>query len=221
MVNAQEKLDQLTAKITQIKQTQPNLASKKTQIIAVSKTMAREHIIPFIQAGMTDFGENRVQEAKEKWPSLKAEYPKCRLHLLGSLQSNKIKDALQLFDVIHSIDRPKLLPILAQELPKIKQNIQLFLQINISQEPQKSGISLHDADEFIIQACQTYQLPVIGLMGIAKADQHSAPYFALLHQLAQKHKLPGLSMGMSHDYETAIQFGATHIRIGTYLFGNR
>ena len=221
MPDAKTKYLNLKTEIAKLGQTKNSLIRDDITIIAVSKTHPAQAIIPFIEAGIKDFGENKVQEAIQKWQNLKLQYPSIRLHGLGVLQSNKVKDALTIFDVIHSIDRPKLLPILRSEISENHLPTKLFLQINITDEPQKSGAPLNQADEFIESAIKQYQLPVIGLMGIAKFDEPAAPYFALLKKLNDKHHLPFLSMGMSADYEDAIRFGASHIRIGSHLFGAR
>lgn len=189
-------------------------------LIAVSKTQSAGEIRPLIEAGQREFGENRVQEAQDKWPELKAETPGVRLHLIGRLQSNKAGDAVALFDSIHSVDRPSLVPALAEAMAKQGRRPQCFLQVNIGDEPQKGGCPVADLPA-LIEASREAGLPVAGLMCIPPADVEPAPHFALLAELARRHGLAGLSMGMSADYETAVAVGATHVRVGTALFGQR
>ena len=191
------------------------------RLIAVSKTHGPEKIRPLLEAGQRLFGENRVQEAKAKWPALKAEYPDVELHLIGPLQSNKTREAVELFDVIHSLDRPKLAQTLAAELEKSGRRPRLFIQINTGEEPQKAGVAPAEAPGFIKLCRDELKLPVIGLMCIPPADENPAPHFALLAKLAREHGLAELSMGMSADFETAIRFGATYVRVGSALFGAR
>jgi PLP dependent protein len=189
-------------------------------LIAVSKTHGAEAIRPLIEAGQRDFGENRVQEAQAKWPALRAEAPDVRLHLIGRLQSNKAADALALFDSIHSVDRPSLVEALAEAMTKTGRRPECFLQVNIGDEPQKGGCAVADLPDFVARS-RAAGLPVVGLMAIPPAETEPAPYFALLAKLARRHALPALSMGMSADYETAVMIGATHLRVGTALFGDR
>ena len=191
-----------------------------TTLIAVSKTHGPEHIRPLLEAGQRVFGENRVQEAKAKWPDLKREYPGIELHLIGPLQSNKVREALDLFDAIHSLDRPKLAHALAAESEKSGRRPTLFVQVNTGEEAQKAGIAPGDAPGFLA-LCRELELGVQGLMCIPPVDENPAPHFALLAKLAREAGLPLLSMGMSADFETAIKFGATHVRVGSALFGAR
>ncbi len=191
------------------------------RLIAVSKTHGPEKLRPLLEAGQRLFGENRVQEAKAKWPALKADYPDVELHLIGPLQSNKTREALELFDVIHSLDRPKLAHALAAEMQKAGRCPKLFIQVNTGEEPQKAGIAPAEAPGFITLCREELQLPVIGLMCIPPADENPAPHFALLAKLARTHGLKELSMGMSADFETAIRFGASYVRVGSALFGAR
>ena len=195
-------------------------ASEEVILVAVSKTHGPEAIRPLIEAGQRDFGENRVQEAQDKWPALKAETPGLRLHLIGRLQSNKAGDAVALFDSIHSVDRPSLVAALAEAMAKAGRRPDCFLQVNIGDEPQKGGCAVADLPG-LIETSREAGLPVGGLMCIPPAQVEPAPYFALLAKLARRHALPGLSMGMSADYGTAIMTGATHVRVGTALFGDR
>ncbi|MGA9580362.1 MAG: YggS family pyridoxal phosphate-dependent enzyme [Allosphingosinicella sp.] len=194
--------------------------SADVALIAVSKTHGAVAIRPLIGAGQRDYGENRVQEAQEKWPALKAETPGLRLHLIGRLQSNKAGDAVALFDSIHSVDRPTLVGALAEAMAKVGRRPDCFLQVNIGDEPQKGGCAVADLPGLLDRALEA-GLPVAGLMCIPPAEVEPAPYFALLARLARRHGLAGLSMGMSADYEIAVATGATHVRVGTALFGDR
>lgn len=189
-------------------------------LIAVSKTHPAERIAPLIAAGQRVFGENRVQEAQGKWPALKAAHPDIELHLIGQLQSNKAEEAVALFDCIHSLDRPSLLTALARAMDKAGRQVPCFVQVNIGDEPQKGGCALADLPAFLDQV-RASGIPLAGLMCIPPADIEPAPFFALLAKLAADHGLAGLSMGMSGDYETAVMLGATHVRVGSALFGAR
>lgn len=189
-------------------------------LIAVSKTQAPEAILPLLAAGQRDFGENRVQEAQGKWPGLREQYPDAILHLIGQLQSNKAEDAVALFDAIHAVDRPSLVTALGKAMAKLSKGPACFLQVNIGDETQKGGCAVADLPA-LIAAARDAGLPIAGLMAIPPADTEPAPYFALLAMLARDHGLAGLSMGMSGDYETAVTIGATHVRVGTALFGAR
>lgn len=191
------------------------------QLIAVSKTHDADAIRPILAAGQKLFGENRVQEAQQKWPALKEAFPETELHLIGPLQTNKVKDALGLFDVFHTLDRPKLAAKLADGVQALGRAPQMFVQVNTGEEPQKAGVIPAEADAFIAQCRDEFQLNVVGLMAIPPVDQTASPHFALLEKIAKRNGLPQLSMGMSGDYETAIQFGATHVRVGTAIFGAR
>jgi hypothetical protein len=191
------------------------------RVIAVSKGHGTERILPMLQAGHRDFGENRVQEAQGKWRGLRSSHPDLKLHLIGPLQTNKVREAIELFDAIHSVDRAKLAEALKAELAKTGKAIQLFVQVNTGEEPQKSGVGPRDAAAFVRHCKETLALPVVGLMCIPPLDEEPALHFALLQKLARECALPFLSMGMSDDYETAIRFGATHVRIGTAIFGPR
>lgn len=189
-------------------------------LIAISKTHSAEVIRPLLDAGQRVYGENRVQEAADKWPALISAYPDIELHLVGQLQSNKAEDAVALFDVIHSVDRPSLVTALARASQKLGKNPRYFVQVNIGGETQKGGCVVADLPALLEQA-QKEGLDVTGLMAVPPADVEAAPYFALLAKLARDHGLSGLSMGMSGDFETAIMIGATHIRVGSALFGVR
>lgn len=190
------------------------------ELIAVSKTYPAEAIMPLIGAGQRSFGENRVQEAEAKWPPLRAGTPGIRLHLVGRLQSNKAAAAVALFDVIHSIDRPSLITALAKAIAEQRRRPDCLLQVNIGEEAQKGGCAIADLPDLLRRAREA-ELAITGLMAVPPADTEAAPYFALLAELARRHGLETLSMGMSADYETAVLLGATHVRIGTALFGGR
>jgi pyridoxal phosphate enzyme (YggS family) len=190
-------------------------------LVAVGKTHPAEAIEAALQAGHRLFGENRVQEAAAKFPALRARYPDLRLHLIGPLQTNKIRQAVEVCDAIQTLDRDKLAQGLAAELAKSGKRIDLFIQVNTGEEAQKAGVLPRDADDFIRRCREEYQLPIVGLMCIPPADEHPAPHFALLSEIAKRHGLAQLSMGMSGDYELAIQMGATHVRVGTAIFGAR
>lgn len=192
-----------------------------TTLVAVSKTHGPETILPVLDEGHRVFGENRVQEAQAKWPALKDRFGDIELHLIGPLQTNKAREAVALFDAIHSLDRPKLAHVLKAEMARAGRTLPLFIQINTGEEPQKAGIAPRDAAAFIALARDELALPVKGLMCIPPADEPPVPHFALLRKLAGEHALPWLSMGMSSDFETAIKFGATHVRVGSAVFGER
>ena len=190
------------------------------QLIAVSKTRSAEDILPLIVQGQMAFGENRVQEAASKWPELKASHPRVELHLIGQLQSNKAEEAVALFDMIHSVDRLSLVTALGKAMQKQQRHIPCFIQVNIGAEEQKGGCPVADLSA-LLQAAEENAIPVTGLMCIPPADMEAAPFFALLAELAARHNLPQISMGMSDDFETAIMLGATYVRVGTALFGER
>jgi pyridoxal phosphate enzyme (YggS family) len=192
-----------------------------TTLVAVSKTHGPDAIHPLLEAGQRVFGENRVQEAAAKWPPLRAGYPDIELHLIGPLQTNKTREAVALFDAIHSLDRLKLAKALAEEREKSGRCPRLFIQVNTGEEAQKAGVPPLDAPAFIAECRETWKLPVEGLMCIPPVGENPAPHFALLAKLAREHGLAFLSMGMSEDFEVAIRFGATHVRVGTALFGAR
>ena len=191
------------------------------KLVIVSKTFPPEAIEPLLEAGERVFGENRVQEAAEKWPALKARYPGVELHLIGGLQSNKVHDALALFDVVHSLDRESLAKELSKEAAKGAVLPRLRVQVNIGEEPQKGGVLPLAVDEFLKACREDYRLVVEGLMCIPPVDEAPGPHFALLRKIAGRNGLAQLSMGMSADYETAIAFGATEIRVGSAIFGER
>jgi pyridoxal phosphate enzyme (YggS family) len=190
-------------------------------LVAVSKTMPAERIAAAIAAGQRVFGENRVQEAEQKWPALRNGHPDVRLHLIGALQTNKVGKAVELFDTIETVDRPKLAQSLAREMEKTGLRRDCFIQVNTGAEPQKAGILPEQADAFIRECIGTLALPVIGLMCIPPVGEEPSLHFALLREIARRHGLAHLSMGMSADYPVAITFGATHVRVGTAIFGHR
>jgi pyridoxal phosphate enzyme (YggS family) len=190
-------------------------------LVAVSKTFGADAIEPVIAAGQRVFGENRVQEAKAKWPALQERHPGIKLHLVGPLQSNKAKEAVALFDAIHSVDRPSLAAALAKEIAKQNRAPTLFVEVNTGAEPQKSGVLPEDTDAFVRTCRETYGLTISGLMCLPPADEAPAPHFALTAKIARRNGLALLSMGMSADFPLAIEFGATHVRVGTAIFGER
>jgi pyridoxal phosphate enzyme (YggS family) len=190
-------------------------------LIAVSKTFDADAITPAIEAGQRVFGENRVQEARSKWPALMSAHPGIALHLIGPLQSNKAKEAVALFDAVHSVDRPSICEALAKEIALQKRTPDLFVQLNTGEEPQKAGIAPGETDGFIASCRDRYGLRISGLMCIPPVDEAPAPHFALTAKIAARNGLKLLSMGMSADFAIAIQFGATHVRVGSAIFGKR
>lgn len=190
-------------------------------LVAVSKTQGPETIRPVLAAGQRDFGENRVQEAQGKWPKLRGDFPDAILHLIGPLQTNKARDAVALFDVIHTLDREKLARVLSREMDRAGRRLPVFVQVDIGEEPQKAGIPPAEAVAFAARARDAHGLEVLGLMCIPPQDQDPAPHFAHLARLNAEAGLTQLSMGMSGDYEAAIEAGATHVRVGSAIFGAR
>jgi PLP dependent protein len=190
-------------------------------LVAISKTFGAEAIEPVIAAGQRVFGENRVQEAKAKWPALRERHPGIELHLVGSLQSNKAKEAVALFDAIHSVDRASVAEALAKEIARQGRKPTLFVEVNTGAEPQKAGVLPEETDAFLKACRERYGLPIAGLMCLPPADEPPAPHFALTAKIAKRNGLALLSMGMSADFPLAIAFGATHVRIGTAIFGER
>jgi len=225
---------QITATLEKARQNSP-LAAPVITILGASKGQNASRIEEGVAAGLTVFGENRVQEAYEKWPELKKKHPNLQLHLIGPLQTNKIKDALSLFDVIQTVDRPKLAEALAQvmgggrgvegqnktTLRASHATRHLYIQINTGEEPQKAGILPQDADHFIEDCISRLKLPIVGLMCVPPADQPPPPHFAMLREIAKRHGLKELSMGMSGDFDVAARMGSSCVRIGTALFGAR
>jgi pyridoxal phosphate enzyme (YggS family) len=196
-------------------------ATGSVTLVAVSKTVGAEAIEPVIAAGQRVFGENRVQEAKAKWPALRERHPGIALHLIGPLQSNKAREAVALFDAIHSLDRPSLAEALAKEIARQGRAPLLFVEINTGGEPQKAGVLPEQADAFLKDCRDKYGLKVSGLMCLPPADEPPAPHFALTAKIARRNEMNLLSMGMSADFETAIALGSTHVRIGSAIFGER
>jgi PLP dependent protein len=190
-------------------------------LIAVSKTFPAEAILPALEGGHRVFGENRVQEAKAKWPALRARFPDLKLHLIGPLQSNKAREAVELFDAIHTVDRPKIATTLAEEMTRQGKQPRLFVEVNTGGEEQKAGVLPEAADTFIRECREQCRLTVEGLMCIPPFDEAPGPHFALLQKIARRNGLSSLSMGMSADFQRAIAFGATHVRVGSAIFGVR
>jgi pyridoxal phosphate enzyme (YggS family) len=190
-------------------------------LVAVSKTFDAAQIVPVLEAGQRVFGENRVQEAKAKWPALRERFPGVALHLIGPLQSNKAKEAVALFDVIETVDRESIAVALAAEIGKAGRGPKLHVQVNTGEEPQKAGVPPREADAFLARCREEWGLTIEGLMCIPPADEPPSPHFALLRVIAERNGLKVLSMGMSSDFEEAIQLGATHVRVGSAIFGSR
>ncbi len=190
-------------------------------LVAVSKTHGADRVRELLDAGQRAFGENRVQEAQEKFPALKAQHPDLELHLIGPLQTNKARDAVALFEVIQSVDRDRLAASLAKEMDRLGRRPACFIQVNTGEEAQKAGVLPADVDAFVATCRDTYKLPVVGLMCIPPVDEEPALHFALLTKMAARNGLKQVSMGMSADYETAVRLGATHVRVGSALFGAR
>ncbi len=189
-------------------------------LIAVSKTHPADRITPLLEAGQRVFGENRVQEAQDKWPALREAYPDVELHLIGQLQSNKAEEAVELFDCIHALDRASLLKALAKAMDKLGKRVPCFVQVNIGDEEQKGGCPIAELPDFLAKV-RDADVPLAGLMCLPPAGIEPAPFFAFMAKLADENGVTGLSMGMSGDYETAVQLGASHVRVGTALFGER
>jgi pyridoxal phosphate enzyme (YggS family) len=196
-------------------------APGEVTLVAVSKAQPEERVLAALAAGQRVFGENYLQEAKARWPALRAQYPDLRLHMIGPIQSNKAKDVVALFDVIETVDRQKLARVLAQEMARQGRRPVCFIQVNTGEEPQKAGVWPVAADAFIAECRNELDLPVGGLMAIPPEAEEPAPHFALLAKIATRNGLAKLSMGMSADFEIAVQFGATHVRVGSAIFGPR
>ena len=217
--NATDRLQEVEAEIAKA----CKIARRKREdvtLVAISKTHPAQDIIPLLEAGQRVYGENRVQEAQDKWPALQEQFPETQLHLVGQLQSNKAEDAAQSFDCIHSLDRPSLVKALGKAFDKTGRQVPCFVQVDIGEEEQKGGCAIADLPGLLEQA-RGADIPVLGLMCVPPLGIEPAPYFALLAKIADDHGLQGRSMGMSGDYPTAIMLGATHIRVGTALFGQR
>jgi pyridoxal phosphate enzyme (YggS family) len=198
-----------------------NRKPKDVNIVAVSKTIASEKIIEAINLGCKNFGENYIQEAKQKWVDLRKDYPQIKLHFVGNLQSNKAKEAVELFDCIESVDNEKLAREISKEQKKQQKNREIFIQVNIGEELQKSGVAIENLSNFVNFCKKDLELNVVGLMAVPPSGESASPYFALLAKLAYENNLAKLSMGMSADYEEAIALNSTHIRLGTAIFGAR
>ncbi|MHB1102535.1 MAG: YggS family pyridoxal phosphate-dependent enzyme [Devosia sp.] len=220
MANASERLEIIRARMERARR-RFGAPPSRVELVAVSKTFDAAAIRPFLKAGQRLFGENRVQEAKEKWPGLRAEFPEVRLHLIGPLQTNKAREAVALFDVIETVDRDRLAGVLRTEMARAGKNLPVFVQVNIGGEEQKSGIAPAEAVGFVERARHAHGLDVVGLMCIPPEGMPSGPYFAHLAVLAREASVEKLSMGMSGDFETAIAMGATHVRVGSALFDER
>jgi pyridoxal phosphate enzyme (YggS family) len=220
MSEAVERLEAVRAKIAAAER-QANRPAGSVTLVAVSKTFDADAIRPVLDAGQRVFGENRVQEAQAKWPALKAAFPEVELHVIGPLQSNKAADAVALFDVIETVDRDKIAAELAKEMRKQGRTPRLYVQVNTGSEPQKAGIDPTAAVVFVRRCREVHGLAIEGLMCIPPADENPGPHFALLEKLAREAGVGKLSMGMSGDYETAIHFGATSVRVGSAIFGHR
>jgi pyridoxal phosphate enzyme (YggS family) len=220
MTDAAANLARIRAAIAEAERTAARPAGAVT-LVAVSKTFDADAIRPFIAAGQRVFGENRVQEAKGKWPELRAATPDLTLHLIGPLQSNKAREAVELFDVIETVDRDKIAVELAKEMARLGKRPALYVQVNTGEEPQKAGLPPHEAVAFVARCRAVHGLEITGLMCIPPADQPPGPHFALLAKLADDAECPVRSMGMSADFEQAIWLGATHVRVGSALFGAR
>ncbi|PSJ41562.1 YggS family pyridoxal phosphate-dependent enzyme [Allosphingosinicella deserti] len=216
---AEERLSEIRSRIDKAAELARRKAVDVT-LIAISKTHDAQAIRPLLASGQRVFGENRVQEAEAKWPALQREFPDVVLHHVGQLQSNKADEAVALFDAIHGVDRPSLVTALAKAMEKTGRRPDCFLQVNVGDEPQKGGCPVAELPT-LIEGAREAGLPIIGLMCVPPADVEPAPYFALLAKLARRHGLGALSMGMSGDFETAVTIGATHVRVGTALFGER
>lgn len=218
--NTAERLDFIRAEIRKAALASGRDPASVT-LVAVTKTFAAEAILPALAAGQRVFGENRVQEAKAKWPALRARFPDLELHLIGALQSNKAREAVALFDAIHTVDRAKIAAALAEEIARQGRRPRLFVEINTGGEAQKAGVLPEAADAFIGECRERYRLTIEGLMCIPPFDEPPAPHFALVQKIARRNGLAGLSMGMSADFQSAIAFGATHVRVGSAIFGAR
>jgi PLP dependent protein len=200
---------------------QADRGDDRVTLVAVSKTFAANEIRPVLEAGQRIFGENRVQEAQSKWPGLRSDYEDIELHLIGPLQSNKAAEAVALFDVIETVDREKIAAVLAAEMARQNRFPRLYVQVNTGKEPQKAGIEPEQAVAFVKRCRDVHKLAIEGLMCIPPADETPGPHFALLRKIAREAGIAKLSMGMSGDYETAIGFGATSVRVGSAIFGSR
>ncbi|MBN9070393.1 MAG: YggS family pyridoxal phosphate-dependent enzyme [Rhizobiales bacterium] len=220
MTDARERLENVRAAIARA-ESEAGRAAGSVRLVAVSKTFDAASIRPVLEAGQRVFGENRVQEAQGKWPALREAFPDIELHLIGPLQSNKAKEAVALFDVIETVDRDKIAAEIAREMARQNRAPRLYVQVNTGSEPQKAGVGPQDAVAFVARCRDVHGLSVAGLMCIPPADENPGPHFALLEKLAREAGVAELSMGMSADYETAVAFGATAVRVGSAIFGSR
>lgn len=220
MSDGADRLAEVTGRIAEAARAVGRSPSDVT-LVAVSKTHGADRVRELLEVGHRVFGENRVQEAEGKFPELKAAFPDLELHLIGPLQTNKARDAVALFDVIQSVDRERLAAALVKEMDKLGRRPACYIQVNTGEEPQKAGILPKDVDAFVALCRDQYKLPVVGLMCIPPVDEEPALHFALLAKMAERNGLGRLSMGMSADYETAVRLGATHVRVGSALFGSR
>jgi len=220
MEDAQDRLTRVRSEIEAAEQEFGRTRGAVT-LVAVSKTFDADDIRPVLTAGQRVFGENRVQEAMGKWPELRQDFDGIELHLIGPLQSNKAKEAVQTFDVIHSVDRTKIAKALKEEMDKQGCNLPCFVQVNTGEEPQKAGVAPKDVDAFVRNCTEHLGLNIVGLMCIPPVDEAPGEHFALLEKMAKRNGLAQISMGMSSDFETAIGFGATHVRVGSAIFGSR
>lgn len=198
-----------------------NRQTEEVTLVVVSKTFSSDEIKPVLEMGHINFGENRVQESQSKWPLLKSQYNKTCLHLIGPLQTNKAREAVELFDCIQTLDREKLAKVLSREIELSGKNPEIFIQVNTGEEDQKAGILPVNADAFIRLCIEEYRLNVTGLMCIPPVSENPKLHFEMLGEIAKRNDLKNLSMGMSGDYETAIKYGATHVRVGSAIFGSR
>ena len=213
-------IDNLKGIRNKLKQFKLN-TSHTPKIIAVSKTFSIDNIMPLVEYGHDHFGENKVQEALEKWPKIKESYPNLKLHMVGKIQSNKVKFLLPVFDYLHSLDNIKIAEKISLEEKKNNKKLKIFIQINIGNEPQKSGINIEDLDKFYLACVKKYNLNIVGLMCLPPSSSDPKKYFVLLKEISEKLNLKELSMGMSNDYLDAAQCGATYLRIGSKIFGER
>ncbi|MBO9421995.1 YggS family pyridoxal phosphate-dependent enzyme [Labrenzia sp. R4_2] len=215
--------DQLSSVLSDIRKAEAEYGRPEgaVTLIAVSKTFEADAIRPALETGHRVFGENRVQEAMGKWPELRGAYDGIELHLIGPLQSNKAKEAVTTFDVIHTVDRQKIAKALKAEMNKQGRDLPCFIQVNTGEEPQKAGIPPKEVDQFVKECKETVGLNIVGLMCIPPVDEAPGEHFALLQKIAARNGLSQISMGMSSDYETAVGFGATHVRVGSAIFGSR
>jgi pyridoxal phosphate enzyme (YggS family) len=220
MSSGADRLAEVTGRIAEAARASGRSPADVT-LVAVSKTHGADRVGELLEVGHRVFGENRVQEAEGKFPDLKAAWPDLELHLIGPLQTNKARDAVALFDVIQSVDRDRLAAALAKEMERLGRRPACYIQVNTGEEPQKAGILPKDVDAFVALCRDQYKLPIVGLMCIPPVDEEPALHFALLAKMAARNGLAKLSMGMSADYETAVRLGATHVRVGSALFGSR